>query len=75
MFKEHETCETPGQCGEELKMCQTAFVIRTETRYENDKPGKSALGYAVREAKCEHPEAEEAIKEAQTLLSEPADKP
>lgn len=67
MFREHGTCETPGQC-EELKMCQIAFVIRTETRYEDEKPGKSSLEYAVREAKCESPEAEQAKKEAQTLI-------
>lgn len=67
MFKEHKTCETPGQC-DELKMCQRAFVIKTETRYEDEKPGESNVEYAVREAKCEHLEAEDAKKEAQTLL-------
>ena len=44
------------------------LVIKVEKKYENDKPGESSVEYAVREAKCEDPEAEEAKKEAQTLI-------
>ena len=72
MFKEHETCETPGQC-EELKMCYRALVIEVEAKYEDEKPGESSLEYAITEAKCQHSEAKEEIKEAQVLLSKPTD--
>ena len=72
MFKEHETCETPENC-RQIKMCQRVLVIKVETRYEENEPGVSSLEYVIKEAKCEHPEAKEAIKEARALLSKTTD--
>lgn len=66
-FKEYESCETPGQC-EELGMCQRALAIKIELSYE--KKGKSSLGYQVENAKCRHPQAVEALKEARAYLSD-----
>lgn len=71
MFKEHDTCETKGQC-DLSHYCQRAMVIEQEFGYEIAGMAGNALESAIGRATCKHTQVDTAISKVNLYKSEKA---
>lgn len=68
VFKPGPNCVDESICGENLKECYEAHLIRTEMRYEEDEAGSSSLDYLLSNAKCQNSQAIKVRQEGRDLL-------